>query len=293
MKKGLKVGVASLAALMTFGVTGCGKDKLDPLPAARKDECASNTYGATCSTINKDNLFEYMGRSDVAYVDLRDFAEYQFSYLEGFTHVQFFADIWNRDGVENSKHLFNKDYTPAYKDSVKILETLIPKDKTVFLMCASGGRVVQMMDILELNGWDMSKVYNVGGMNNYKADGFKPYTVSMAKTATTYKTGVFEETSGAHVYKAVAYVEVDANGKITNVYVTGNKEYTAGTTAEWTQDTWVNARYEFVQKLIGKTKAEVEALLDNNGSADGADVVTGASLSSNRVYKAVIAALNA
>ena len=293
MKKGLKVGVASLAALMTFGVTGCGKDKLDPLPAARKDECAANVYTNACATINKDNLYEYMGRSDVAYIDLRDFADYQFSHLEGFTNVQFFADIWNQNGVAGTNHLFNKDYTPAFADSVEILETLIPKDKTVFLMCAGGGRVVWMMDILELNGWDMSKIYNVGGMNNYKAEGFNQYKVSKDKTALTFKTGTWSETVGQHTYTATAHVSVDKDGKITNVYVTGDSEYTAGTTAEWTQDTWVNAKYSFTQKLIGKTKAEVEALMDNNGNADGADVVTGASLSSNRVYKAVIAALNA
>jgi len=36
-------------------------------------------------------------------------------------------------------------------------------------MCQSGARVVWMMQILEANGYDMSKIYNVGGVGQYTA----------------------------------------------------------------------------------------------------------------------------
>ena len=55
----------------------------------------------------------------------------------------------------------------VYKESDAILEAIFPKDKAIFLMCAAGGRVAQMMKILEVKGYDMSKIYNVGGLAQY------------------------------------------------------------------------------------------------------------------------------
>ena len=34
-------------------------------------------------------------------------------------------------------------------------------------MCQSGGRVNNMMKLLSARGWDMSKIYNIGGMAHY------------------------------------------------------------------------------------------------------------------------------
>ena len=50
------------------------------------------------------------------------------------------------------------------------MEVLFPKDKTIFLMCQGGGRVAQAMTLLEALGWDMTKIYNVGGMGQYTED---------------------------------------------------------------------------------------------------------------------------
>ena len=44
-------------------------------------------------------------------------------------------------------------------------------------MCQSGGRVAQLLQILNAKGYDMSKIYNVGGMGQYTAAGFKDYVV--------------------------------------------------------------------------------------------------------------------
>jgi rhodanese-related sulfurtransferase len=55
----------------------------------------------------------------------------------------------------------------VYEESDDLLEALFPKDKTLFLMCQSGARVVQMMNILKAKGYDMSKIYNVGGMAQF------------------------------------------------------------------------------------------------------------------------------
>lgn len=292
MKKGLKIGAASLAALMVFGVAGCGKDKDPKLPTARIDECNSNDYSATCSGVTADNLHEYLGRDDVMYVDLRNFGDYSKSHLDGFDMVQFFANIYGKEDQLFIQETGDKNYMPRYKDSVKILETIFPKDKTIFFMCQSGGRVVHMMKIMELNGWDMSRIYNVGGMGTYgqeKHDAkYGDIIVTGSYSAAELKTGV--HTDGT--YKTVANVAVDANGKITQVYVTGT-EYTATAGGTWTPETWIEGKYDLTASLVGKTLNDVKALLNNEGKATGADVVTGATVTTTRVYKAVIAALEA
>lgn len=299
MKKILGLSTLALAGVLAFTGCSCGKDdnttNLPALPAARltEDGCTSNNYDVTCSAVDSKNLYNYLDRSDVEYIDLRDFNAYEAEHLEGFRMVQFFTNIYDKTGSDTATQLFRKDYTPRYKDSVEILKGLIPQDKTVFLMCQSGGRVVDMMKILELNGWDMSKVYNVGGMNQYNkenvAEHYGDLIVARSTSAITFKKGTHTEEWSGHTYTTNAFVSVDTNNKITAVYVTGT-EYTAGVTAEWNQDTWVKAKYEYCQSLVGKTLADIQTMLGSEG-ADGADVVTGSTLSSNRVLRAVVNAL--
>ena len=39
----------------------------------------------------------------------------------------------------------------------------IPQDKEVVIMCRSGGRSMQVVSALSMNGWDVNKVYNLDG----------------------------------------------------------------------------------------------------------------------------------
>ena len=59
-------------------------------------------------------------------------------------------------------------------------------DKVVFLMCQSGGRVAQCMKVMEKAGYDMSKVYNVGGMaqaeGNNKLEAVKTAEIALEAT---------------------------------------------------------------------------------------------------------------
>ena len=43
-------------------------------------------------------------------------------------------------------------------------------------MCQSGGRIKAFMQLLDANGYDMSKIYNVGGMAQY--DSYADATVA-------------------------------------------------------------------------------------------------------------------
>ena len=63
----------------------------------------------------------------------------------------------------------------VYDSSVSVLNALFPKDKNLMIMCQSGGRVAMLMKILNANGYDMSKVYNIGGMAQYTGEEFRKF----------------------------------------------------------------------------------------------------------------------
>ena len=114
--------------------------------------CEVGVFSADCGSVNKTNLFDYMGRT------------------------------------EGKPQLFGGSVTEpvaTYEESLSLLKELFPQDKTIFLMCQSGGRVAQCMNLLNALGWDMSKIYNVGGMGQYTDAGFEPYVVDAAECTVT------------------------------------------------------------------------------------------------------------
>lgn len=182
MKK-LALLLATLVVLASCTANNGPAVKALPAPTdTSKAEAKDTPFAAGVSSINVSNLFEYFGRDDVLYIDLRDFGDYQKKHLRNFECVPFFAYIYNKEaGTDKSKiQLYGgdtKEPVVAYAESDDLLEVLIPKNKTVFLMCQSGGRVAMCMQILAARGWDMSKIYNVGGMGQYTAEQYVPYTV--------------------------------------------------------------------------------------------------------------------
>lgn len=164
------------------------------LPAARdtsktyvpgKDQpetaCTEDTYASGCSGINVDNLADYLGRDDVLYIDLRDYVDYSKKHLRNFECIPYFALIFDKEaGSEGKPQLFGGELTApvaTYEESDALLEEYFPKDKTIFFMCQSGGRVTQLMELLAAKGYDMSKIYNVGGMGQFTDKAYEPYTV--------------------------------------------------------------------------------------------------------------------
>ena len=153
-----------------------------PTKDGAEEPCKAGVYNPACSSIDASNLFEYVGRDDVIYIDLRDYVDYSQKHLRNFEVIPFFAYIYNEEaGKDDTKpQLYGGKLdalTATYEESDVLLEVLFPKDKTIFLMCQGGGRVVQMMKILEAKGYDMSKIYNVGGMGQYTGTEFKDITV--------------------------------------------------------------------------------------------------------------------
>ncbi|MBQ9494171.1 MAG: hypothetical protein IJR50_00860 [Treponema sp.] len=176
--------VACMASKPTAMAPSAPAQKALPAPTdMSKAEANDNPFAAAASSINVSNLFEYLGRDDVFYIDLRDFGDYQKKHLRNFECVPFFAYIYDKAAHTDASKVQlyggeTKSPVPIYAESDDLLEVLIPKDKTVFLMCQSGGRVAMCMQILEARGWDMSKIYNVGGMGQYTASQYADYTVN-------------------------------------------------------------------------------------------------------------------
>ncbi len=144
--------------------------------------------------INMSTIDRYLGRSDVAYRDVRmlfDPADYSSiggdadlsRTIKGFKVVPFpymatlqslpvsgayngdrlYDVIWADDGTVVSA-------SARYKESDMILEELFPKDKAIFLMCGGGGYSNMMKNLLLYLGWDPLLLYNVGGNWSYKGE---------------------------------------------------------------------------------------------------------------------------
>lgn len=146
--------------------------------ATEDTPCAENSFSSECSAINTSNLINYLGRDDVLYIDLRNFEDYVKKHFKNFEVVPFFAYIYNAEAHTNSDltQLYGGTPTepvPVYEESDTLLNVFFPKDKTIFVMCQSGGRVKMLMEILEARGWDMSKIYNIGGMAQYTGSEYR------------------------------------------------------------------------------------------------------------------------
>lgn len=146
---------------------------------ANKDDetatpCSEGVYNVSCSSIDASNLKDYLGREDVLYIDLRDYTDYATTHLRNFEVIPYFAAIV---GEENQLYSGEVEAPAArYEESDDLLEAFFPKDQTIFLMCQSGGRVAKLMKLLEVKGYDMSKIYNVGGMAQYATSEYTDLT---------------------------------------------------------------------------------------------------------------------
>jgi len=116
--------------------------------------------------VDMTNIDMYLGRSDVQYVDLRNFDDKMKSgYIAGFEFIPFF------DYLEYENILVRHtgwDFAAVDILDFEALEGLFSMDKTIFLMCGSGTRAGYVKAALEERGY--TNVYNVGGIGTYTGD---------------------------------------------------------------------------------------------------------------------------
>ena len=186
---------ALIGVLIGFLVFHSAKEDtaLTPLPAQEKSEGLRGTYDID-KNINEKTIDNYLGRSDVAYRDVRmleDTATWEnkggerdlTGFVKGFEVIPYaflteFPEEYieqkrneNVSGLYKGRTLFRLDeegnYIANYEESMSILEYIFPKDKIIFLMCGAGGYANFTKQMLGALGWDTSKIYNVGGFWNY------------------------------------------------------------------------------------------------------------------------------
>ena len=120
-----------------------------------------------------------MDNEDAVFIDTRNFEDYTKKHFKNFEVIPFFAYIYNENaGTEGFPQLFKGTHdepVAVYESSEAILNALFPKDKTLFIMCQSGGRVAMLMKMLAAHDYDMSKIYNIGGMAQYTGEEYREY----------------------------------------------------------------------------------------------------------------------
>ncbi len=169
------------------------ENALEPLPAQEKSEGMRGVYDID-KNINEKTIDNYLGRSDVAYRDVRmleDTATWEnkggtrelTGFVKGFEVIPYaylteFPQEYidqkkseNVSGLYQGKTLFRLEdgkYIANYEESMEILEYIFPKDKYIFLMCGAGGYANFTKQFLVALGWDKDKIYNVGGYWMYE-----------------------------------------------------------------------------------------------------------------------------
>ena len=110
-----------------------------------------------------------------------DLLELSFNLIElsEFESISYFNTIVAK--TTDVKTLFTKTedgFVANYVESEAVIKDMFPTDATLFVMCQVGGRVQPFLQLLDQLGYDMSKVYNIGGWNqlaNYKGEVGKYY----------------------------------------------------------------------------------------------------------------------
>ena len=155
-----------------------------PAPWAEGETAYRTSSVALVPKAGQKAVKDFFTVPGIRFIDMRDVSE---GYGEG--HIERFESISHFKVV--TKLFDATTFKPLYDESVDILNELFPKDRTYFLMCLSGGRVATTIKILVNNGYDASKLYNVGGWNDVKdLKDFGGYSVSLGfevKTAYNYE----------------------------------------------------------------------------------------------------------
>lgn len=142
--------------------------------------------GSLIGNENSIPVKDLFNLENARFFDLRDVKEgYGLGHIQKFETVSYFNMIVGQNGqlfTRNSEGLF----IPNYEESKAIINDIFPKNIPLFIMCQVGGRVPQLLQLLDQLGYDMSNIYNVGGWNHVNnLNDFGGYNVSLGIGAST------------------------------------------------------------------------------------------------------------
>ena len=195
----MKKAILLLAVICLFvPLSSYGKS----LPEASPDP--ENMFGVD-RNINIKNVDEWLGRDDVAYIDVRmlvdpgDFKKIGgdpvlSGTIKGFEVVPY-PYIANMTGLPpevcetkySGPTLFTlkwdehgniKSIKANYRESEMIISDLFPKDKTIFLLCGGGGYAGFTRSLLVKMGYDPNRIFVMGGFWSYKGSNTLPIKVT-------------------------------------------------------------------------------------------------------------------
>ena len=210
MKKLLRI---YMILALAVSLAACKTNEALPLPEL--EEGMRGQLGID-KNINEKTIDKYLGRDDSVYYDMRmlkDEANYEAiggdSYLSGYVkgfEVVPYPYLCNVTGLPEEvgqsyqgTTLFTQnedgEYIANYAESEHIIESLIPKDKYIFLRCGGGGYAGMTKNLLVGLGYDADRIYDVGGYWYYEGNN---------KVSTTY-----EDESGIHYdFSSVPYHDI-------------------------------------------------------------------------------------
>lgn len=189
--KGVATAAGTVATVGFAGTAFANESELEPLPAPEVDP--ESQFGVD-RNINMETIDQWLGRSDVAYRDVRmlfDPADYGAiggnadlsSTITGFKIVPYpylaTLSALPVDGAYDGVTLYTLEWdddgnitaaTPNYEESDLVLSDLFPKDRAIFFMCGGGGYAGMAKALLAFLGWDENLLYNVGGNWSYTGD---------------------------------------------------------------------------------------------------------------------------
>lgn len=192
MKKVTKILIVFALILL---LTACeSQEAIKEIPTAVVDE--TSMFGVD-KNINIENIDEWVGRDDAAYIDVRmlvDPGDYGAiggdpvlsGTVEGFEVIPY-PYIANLTGLPeavaatqyNGPTLFTITWDAEgkidtvvanYKESEMIINDVFPKDKPIFLMCGGGGYAGFTRALLIELGYNPDLLFNIGGFWAYKGD---------------------------------------------------------------------------------------------------------------------------
>ena len=147
--------------------------------------------GSLTGNENAKAVKDYLNVEGIRFIDLRDASEgYGAGHIQGFESISYFNTIVAK--TTDVKTLYTKTdegFVANYLESEFVINDMFPKDATLFVMCAVGGRVQPFLQLLDQLDYDMSKVYNIGGWAQIKDEAdFGGYEVSLGipASAITY-----------------------------------------------------------------------------------------------------------
>lgn len=112
--------------------------------------------------ITMEILDDYMGRTDVQYVDLRNMeAKFRSGYIKGFELIPFFDYLDNRVFLRNNSYDFSGDQII----NEELIRMYFDQDKAIFLYADGCIRSNYIKEVLNHLGYD--RVYVLGGYYEY------------------------------------------------------------------------------------------------------------------------------